>query len=264
MTRQDVNVSIKGGERVEVKGVQDLDAIPEVIENEIERQKKLVLVGESKEETRVLRNDGSTMYTRPLPGGERMYPDTDMPFIIVDKKMIEKIKLPESWEEKEKRIGKILSEDLTKQLLHSEELERWEKLSKNFDPKLVAVTLLSTVRDLRRKGIATENLKDKHYQDVFFVLGKGLISKEVIGDVLEEYSKKPKGTIGEIVAGLGIENMSDQELLVIVKDVIRRNPKLVEGKNIGGLMGDVMKEVRGKVDGGKVKQVLDQVLGEDL
>jgi Glu-tRNA(Gln) amidotransferase subunit E-like FAD-binding protein len=264
VTRQDVNVSIKGGARVEVKGVQDLDAIPEVVENEIERQQKLVLAGESKEETRVLRKDGSTMYTRPLPGGERMYPDTDLPVIVVDKKMVGKIKLPESWEEKEKRIGKLLSEDLTKQILHSEELDRWELLSKNFDAKLVAVTLMSTVRDLRRNGVNTEVLGNKHYQDVFFVLGKGLISKEVVGDVLEAYSKNPKKAIGEIVAGLGIENMNDQELRTIVKDVIRRNPKLVEGKNIGGLMGDVMKEVRGKVDGGKVKQVLDEVLGENL
>ncbi|MDE1832998.1 MAG: Glu-tRNA(Gln) amidotransferase subunit GatE [Candidatus Micrarchaeota archaeon] len=40
--RQDVNVSIKGGNRVEIKGVQDLDLIDSFLENEILRQQNLI------------------------------------------------------------------------------------------------------------------------------------------------------------------------------------------------------------------------------
>ncbi|MBY9006202.1 MAG: Glu-tRNA(Gln) amidotransferase subunit GatE [Candidatus Lokiarchaeota archaeon] len=40
--RQDVNVSIKEGTRVEIKGVQKLDWIPVLIEHEISRQSKLI------------------------------------------------------------------------------------------------------------------------------------------------------------------------------------------------------------------------------
>ncbi len=40
--RQDVNVSIKDGTRIEIKGVQKLDIIPILINNEISRQLKLV------------------------------------------------------------------------------------------------------------------------------------------------------------------------------------------------------------------------------
>lgn len=40
--RQDVNVSIEGGARVEIKGVQELDDIPVLIEKECERQRKLI------------------------------------------------------------------------------------------------------------------------------------------------------------------------------------------------------------------------------
>ncbi|MFH1439236.1 MAG: Glu-tRNA(Gln) amidotransferase subunit GatE [Candidatus Woesearchaeota archaeon] len=36
--RQDVNVSIKGGNRVELKGVQDLKMVPTLVDNEIKRQ----------------------------------------------------------------------------------------------------------------------------------------------------------------------------------------------------------------------------------
>jgi len=260
VTRQDVNVSIRGGKRIEIKGVQDLDVIPKIIDDEIERQRKLVLVGESREETRVLRADGSTVYTRPLPGGDRMYPETDVPVIIVDHKKIEKIKLPETWEEKSKRIGKLLSEDLTSQIISSSELDRWEKLSKNFDPKLVATTLMSTVTDLRRKGVETDNLNNKHFQDVFFVLKKGLISKEAVAGMLEGFVENPRATVGEVVASLGIESVDESEVRTVVRDVIRRNPKLAEQKKLGALMGDVMREVRGKIDGKIVKKVLEEEL----
>ncbi len=42
--RQDVNVSIKGGTRVEIKGVQDLKLMPKIIENEVLRQKNIILI----------------------------------------------------------------------------------------------------------------------------------------------------------------------------------------------------------------------------
>ncbi|MBD3389340.1 Glu-tRNA(Gln) amidotransferase subunit GatE [Candidatus Micrarchaeota archaeon] len=40
--RQDVNISIPGGARVEVKGVQDLRLIPKIVEIEVNRQKSLL------------------------------------------------------------------------------------------------------------------------------------------------------------------------------------------------------------------------------
>lgn len=44
--RQDVNVSIEGGSRVEIKGFQDVRNIDVLIENEVERQKNLIEFGE--------------------------------------------------------------------------------------------------------------------------------------------------------------------------------------------------------------------------
>lgn len=44
--RQDVNVSIKGGTRVEIKGVQDLRLLPKVVATEALRQKKLLEIKE--------------------------------------------------------------------------------------------------------------------------------------------------------------------------------------------------------------------------
>jgi glutamyl-tRNA(Gln) amidotransferase subunit E len=40
--RQDINISIPEGEKIEIKGAQDLDIIPDIVRNEVERQKKLL------------------------------------------------------------------------------------------------------------------------------------------------------------------------------------------------------------------------------
>lgn len=42
--RQDLNISIKEGARIEVKGVQDLDLMPTIVENEVERQLNLISI----------------------------------------------------------------------------------------------------------------------------------------------------------------------------------------------------------------------------
>lgn len=44
--RQDLNISVEGGARVEVKGVQYLDLIPIVVENEVKRQLSLLQIRE--------------------------------------------------------------------------------------------------------------------------------------------------------------------------------------------------------------------------
>ena len=42
--RQDLNISISDGSRVEIKGVQDLDLMPKMVENEVKRQLNLIQI----------------------------------------------------------------------------------------------------------------------------------------------------------------------------------------------------------------------------
>lgn len=42
--RQDLNVSVKGGARVEIKGVQELELIPRIVELEVQRQLELIKI----------------------------------------------------------------------------------------------------------------------------------------------------------------------------------------------------------------------------
>lgn len=60
--RQDLNVSISGGERIEIKGVQDLKLIAEVLRREVERQLMLVRVRKELEGRGVKKNDLKTEF----------------------------------------------------------------------------------------------------------------------------------------------------------------------------------------------------------
>ncbi|MEM2343736.1 MAG: Glu-tRNA(Gln) amidotransferase subunit GatE [Thermoproteota archaeon] len=85
--RQDINISIEGGARQEIKGVQNLKLIPEIIEREVIRQKNLIKLRDILRErcspsslvyspidlTSVFRNTGSRMISKALSRGEVVY-----------------------------------------------------------------------------------------------------------------------------------------------------------------------------------------------
>ena len=262
VTRQDVNVSVSGGARVEIKGFQELDMIPTVIEKEVERQLLLIKKGKKpEEETRLAKADGTTDYMRPLPGGERMYPETDVRPFIVTQSLMRKAELPETWDQKIERFSKKLPKDMVEQVLKSEYLDLFEKISRRHDAKLVATVLTSTIKDLRRKGIPTENLDENHFNGIFRSLEKGKISKEAIPELLAFLSRKPSDTVEGALKDMGIETLTEGKLREIVRKVIADNPDHAAKKNMGPLMGDIMKQVRGSIDGKIVAKVLKEELG---
>jgi Glu-tRNA(Gln) amidotransferase subunit E-like FAD-binding protein len=263
VTRQDLNVSVKGGQRVEVKGVQELDMIPKMLEIEVNRQLELLKQGKKVDkETRQAQPDGTTKFMRPLPGAGRMYPETDIPPIPISRKQLDVIKLPESWENKLARFKRMLPADLAEQVIKSEYLHLFERNVKKFDPVLLATTLTSTLKDLRRKGVPVEQVLDEQIEGALALVRDGKTAKESLPVLLELLSGDVNLTAEHAVKQAGATSLSEQELRAIVKEVFRKWPALVNERKQGALMGEVMKEVRGRVDGKMVAKVLSEELGK--
>jgi Glu-tRNA(Gln) amidotransferase subunit E-like FAD-binding protein len=257
--RQDVNVSIRGGNRVEIKGIQKLELISKVIELEVQRQLSLPKV---EKETRTANEDGITRFTRPLPGSARMYPETDIPPIVIEKKMIQRIKkeLPEPWTKKLVRFKRELklSDELSSQILRSDYLDLFEKFIKKFKiaPAIIANVFVSTLKDLRkREGIPVDNLTEENFEELFGLLDKGKIVKESIPDVLLYKAKNPDISIEDCIKKIGLGNITEKELREIVKDAIKNN----RDKPVEKIIGIVMSKVRGRV---KSEDVVRIVKGE--
>src|SRR3989338_8030110 len=86
--RQDVNISVLNGNRIEMKGMQDMKTFVKTIENEVLRQKKLFDSGKpAPTEVRNALPDCSSEFIRPMPGADRMYPETDLPLLKISREI---------------------------------------------------------------------------------------------------------------------------------------------------------------------------------
>jgi len=226
------------------------------------------------EETRGVKPEGTTHYSRPKPGAARMYPETDIPIVPVTPQRLERIKqtLPEKPEQKLERFVKQykLSKELAEAMVRSYHLDLFESIlnkMKNVPPVTVATTLQNTWTYLRREGILVENIGDDKVEEVFKELNEGRLAKEAIPDILAYLGKNQGAAVREAVEKLGIKGVSAEELEKAVEETIKKNITLIKEKKmqaLSPLMGDVMKQLRGKADGKTVSETLKKKLEETL
>lgn len=250
--RQDVNLSIKTGSRIEIKGFQDLRSIQKVIDNEIKRQTDLIKSGQKiNPEVRKANEDFTTSFLRPMPGAARMYPETDHPIIKVDRNRIKNIKLPELLTAKVSRYSREygINEELSKMII-SENDDLFLKLTskhKKVDPGIIARTLVITLKDIKsRLKLDISGVKYHELDEIFSYIDSGKISPDSIQNMLIDKINGSKIDL-EKYKGISDEELESEILMIISKN---------KNSNINALMGEVMKVYRGKVSGQKVMELL--------
>jgi len=224
-------------------------------------------------ETRRALENGNTEFLRELHGGARLYPDTDSLAIINSKEGIKEIKdnLPEyPWITIKNYSKKYkLEERQIKELIFSGNLNLFNDLMKIYpdNPVLIIITLLETTTALRRDGKNVEKITESDYKDLFTLLKKEEIGKEAIEEFMVIKSENPELTIEQIKKELKIEKISKDDLLKIISDLINKNIDLIKEKEMramGPLMGEVMKEARGKIDGNVVSNEMKRAIQNKL
>ena len=228
-----------------------IDFAIESIINRIENAKNGVPA-----ETRLATQTGETVFLRPRPGASRMYPETDIPPIIVLKNELEIVKkqIPKSWNESIAELQKNykLNLQLAEQIFDSNYLELFENIceNKNNSPTFVASVLSSTITNLQRRGFNSQFLTDSEIKIAFQFLGEGKISKETI-EIIFEYIMSGKSK--------SVESINQDRLNQILDEIIQKNSELIEKqgiRSIGPIMGIAMKELRGKADGETINKLL--------
>lgn len=141
------------------------------------------------EETRRANPDGTSNFMRPLPGRARLYPETDVPPIPIDKELLSSLESFESLDEKKKKLEKLLNREMAGRMLRSRNLHLFEKLVETgADPMLVATTLEETIVSLRREGIEFKSL-EKPLTELFEGYKKGKFVKAAIPEILTRMAK---------------------------------------------------------------------------
>lgn len=206
-------------------------------------------------EVRGPNEDGTTAYQRPMPGSARMYPETDIPSIIVDKKIISKINLPELLDAKSLRYQKelSLSKDLADKISKSDDFTFFEeavKKCKKLKPSFIAEILVSYAPELARNySVDASRIKKSHISFVFSALNKEEIAKESVISILVDIAKTG------IIDLSKYKILSDKELESSLKEIAQKN----KGLQLNTLIGKAMAELRGKAPGQKIVETLKKI-----
>ncbi len=261
--RQDVNISIKGHDRVEIKGFQDPKMMIKTIDLEIDRQLINLKNKKTIGDVRNAKEDGTSEFLRPMPGADRMYPETDLSLLRVGKLRVDNLKksLPKLKTDIRAELEKKgVSEDLIELVVeNSELLDEFETLLLIYP---MDANLIAKMVTLWRNEFATKNKKTISQI-------KNILSEAVYAEVLRELADENivttdvKPILMKVLEGvdlkdaLKVEKIDDNEIEKEIREIIKSKP----GMRANAYMGLLMAKFKGKLDAKKAMELINRVLG---
>ncbi len=278
--RADVNVSINGGNRVEMKNINSIKGAYKALKFEVVRQKNLVKRGhEVQQETRAyLESQMITVGMRKKEDADdyRFIPDPDLPPMKITDEQINEILevMPEAPHNKVKRFVEEygIDEESAKVLTSELDLAQvYEEVAKEVDPKFAAKWMrdeLKRVLTYNKMDFADSGILADDLIELFnMLLNKEITTKA--GQRIVEQMPNNKQTPKQIAEELGLIGVvKDDEVQAAAKQAVEENPKAVEDYRNGEkaslnfLMGQVMRLTRGKADPRETVKILKELLEE--
>lgn len=283
--RCDVNLSVrkkgetKFGTRTETKNLNSFKAIHNSILYEAERQiEELENGGKILQETRRfddVKGYGYAMRSKEDAHDYRYFPEPDLAPIVLSDEYIDNIKksLPEMPHIKKERYIKELglSEYDAEQIVSSKETAEFfeEAYSICNNPKAVANWIMSDFAKMLNEEeitISASKVTAKNLASLIKLIDTNVISSAIAKKVFVEMFNTGKDA-KDIVEEKGLKQVTDEgAILEIVKKVVDANPQSVsdykagKDKAIGFLVGQIMKESRGKANPQIVNKLLLEIL----
>ena len=270
--KSDANISLEGGNKVEVKNITGTKEVEEALNFEIIRQKSLVTRGvEVKQQTRMW-NPGLGS-TQELRGKEEeaeygYITEPDLPKFTIQKALAEKLKkeMPELPDQKYQRFIKSykLPEAVAESLVSEiDTADLFEFAAKQVDPKtagsFIAGDLKKTLNwnNLRFKQ---SGLKKEWIIDLLKLFAGGKITDRNAELAVRKMVEEKRSAI-DIIKKYSLEK-TKVDLESALKKILDANKKAVEdyrkgeSKALEFLIGQVMRETRGQVDATEIRKKL--------
>ncbi len=201
-------------------------------------------------EVRKVTSENFTRYLRPMPGASRMYPETDISPLKINNIKISK---PKTLDEREYELP--LNDEESKQLVNRDLDSQFNIINKTYEnPKLISRILLHTLPQLKDDG---ETISTYNLEKVLDLFKKGVIVKEGIPNALIQSSNNEEIEINS-------ENI-EEDIEEFINNLIKEKEVFIKERGmgaVGALMGPVMSEFRGKMDGGAINKLLIEKIKE--
>ncbi len=269
--KADVNVSIEGGKKIELKNINSTRKIKEAIEIEIARQEKEI---PKEEQTRMYDEKEKTtklMRTKENAIDYRFIREVDLPLLEIGIKLINSLKkgIPELPQERLKKLIKHYKIDKKTASILTKEIEvadLFEKVCKKVGVKLALVWVLQeflNVVNHNKMNVSDFNINPKHFIELLQAVKEKKITELKAKDILRKWVPDSFSPMDEINKNT---KLSKEEVNKFVSKAIKENPKAIEDykKGVAGainfLIGEVMKKSNKRADFKLVKEMLEERL----
>ncbi len=261
--RADANVSIQGGNKVEIKNINSFHDLEKAIQYELTRQTSLHSRGiDILQETRHW--DDRRRVTNPSRAKEESLDyhyilESDIPWIKISSILGElEHNMPESINSKRDRyiaeygLQRQVADVLVADRFYSSMFEATCPDSDAIEIANIITTDLMGLVDTRQRRNDSK-ITPKHLKDLAHAILSGAISRNAAKSALYEMVNTGQN-LSEIVSRLDLASIVDQnELDRIVSQVIAEEPSVVEQaktnpKTINYLLGLIMRKTKGKAD----------------
>ncbi|AWS00617.1 Asp-tRNA(Asn)/Glu-tRNA(Gln) amidotransferase subunit GatB [Metallosphaera hakonensis] len=276
--RADVNISVEGGERVEVKNVGSPKDVKDVIEYEVARQRAAILQGQKvPRETRHWDSSRKvTVSSRAKETDEdyRYFPDPDLPPLEIKQELVNDIKksLPELPDARVERIIKqygITKYNATVLVMDKALADLFEETAKTYTDyeKLSNLIINDYLRWINDKNLKLNQSKatPAHLSQLLDLLDKGVITIKIVKEILPIVIMEGKMP-SQIVESMGLTVVSDEKLIEgIIEETLKNEPEIVQKvkkdpKVANYLVGVVMKKTGKRADPKLVNEIVRRKL----
>lgn len=275
--KSDANISIDGGERVEVKNITGTKGIEQALKYEITRQRNLQKRGRDiKRETRSYSSSQEITTSLRQKEMEEEYGyifEPDLTKISVEEDQKDEIRgtIPELPDEKFDRFRDEygLEDELIESLITDPELaEAFEELADDHDTDLVAAWLTGELKKtLNYNGIAysRSGLETAWLNHLLGLLEDNKISDRNAELLLRELVEEPRDP-QQVIEDEDLLRADEDEIREIVTEVLEDNEDAVQDYHDGEedainfLIGQIMQESGGKADPKEAREMLMEEL----
>lgn len=276
--RVDANISLEGGERVEIKNITGFANVQKALDYEIIRQENLRKMGKKVErETRHFNAETKTTVTLRKKEFEEDYGyifEPDLTKIEITQAWIKSLKMPEL---PDKRVERFVKEyRIPKQQANTivyidkalaDFFENCAKIYKNYRQlaRWIVTDLLKCL-NWNKIGIRESKVAPKTFVELLKLIDQKKISETLAKEIIKEYvpsGKSPK----QIVMERKLAMIKDKkEIEKVALEVINENKKAVEDLKAGKkkalefLVGQVLKKTGKRADPKVVRKIIEKLI----
>ncbi len=285
--RCDVNISVKLkqsshlGTRTEIKNMNSFSNIVRAIEFESRRQIELIENGQLVVQQTLRFDDvsGETIAMRDKENANdyRYFLEPDLTTILTTEEQIEKLKnqIPELANEKMKRYV----EQFGLEIYDAKLLVKYKKVAEFFEKAVKGTNSFKTCANLIITLIfskfSSESQKEEfnilvdvvEMNKLLKLLDQGKIKNNVAKKTLDEMLDTGK-KVSDILSDDDLKGLSEDELIHVCELAIKNNDKAVsdylngKSKALKSILGDVMKQTKGRADAVKAQQIIADIINK--